>query len=80
MRTPNPPRVILDGLSNDQMRKVIRIALKVVADLARERPWDAFGHIELADLTLEEKLGLGSLLDSQQAATIVSIRHLAEQK
>ena len=73
-RTPNPPRVILDALSPTQQRKVIKLALLVVADLAAGKDWDAYGHIEMAHLDLEESLAFGSLLDSRQAATIVSLR------
>ena len=80
MRTPNPPKVILDALNSEQQRFVIRLALKVVAELAAGRDWDAYGLIELAesDMTLEEKLAFGSLLDSRQAATIVSLREASK--
>ena len=74
MRTPNPPRVILDALNSEQQRKVIKLALRVVADLAAGRDWDALGEIEMAHLDLEESLAFGSLLDSRQASTIVSLR------
>ena len=77
MRTPNPPRIILDALNSEQQRKVIRLALLVVADLAANRDWNALDEIERADLGLEEKLAFGSLLDSRQAATIVSLREAA---
>ena len=77
MRHPNPPRIILDALDSQGQRKVIALALQVVADLARNREWDALDRIELADLSLEEKLAFGSLLDSRQAATIVSLREAA---
>ena len=80
MRTPNPPKVILDGLSSEQQRKVIKVALLVVADLAANRDWDAYSHIELAYFDLEENLAFGSLLDSRQAATIVSLREASRDK
>ena len=76
-RQPNAPRIILDGLDSQGQRKVIALALKVVADLAANRDWDALDKIERADLGLEEKLAFGSLLDSTQAATIVSLREAA---
>ena len=74
MRAPNPPKIFLDNLTPEQQRKVIKLALLVVADLAAGRDWDAYGHIELAHLDLEESLAFGSLLDSRQASTIVSLR------
>ena len=80
MRSPNPPRIILDALNSEQQRKVIRLALLVVEDLARDREWDAYGHVELAHLDLEESLAFGSLLNSRQAASIVAIRELARDK
>lgn len=80
MRTPNPPRIMLEGLSLDQQRKVIKVALLVVADLAANRCWDAYGAIEHANFDLEEKLAFASLLDSQQAATIVEMRENARVK
>lgn len=76
MRVPNPPKVILDGLSPDSQRKVIRLALLVVAQLASGNEWDALAEIERTELDLEEKLAFGSLLDSQQASTIVSLREV----
>ena len=78
MRQPNPPKIVLDALNSEQQRKVIRLALQVVADLAANRDWDAYGAIELANLDLEEKLAFGSLLNSQQASTIVSMRESAK--
>ena len=78
MRSPNPPRIVLDALDSQGQRKVIALALKVVADLAANREWDALDKIELADLTLEEKLAFGSLLDSKQAAVIVDLRKMAK--
>ena len=74
MRLPNPPKIILDGLDPLSQRKVISLALLVVADLAAGRDWDALAEIDRAELGLEEKLAFGSLLNSQQAATIVSLR------
>ena len=78
MRSPNPPKVVLDALNSEQQRKVIRLALLVVADLADGKDWHAYDRIEAAHLDLEEKLAFGSLLDSQQASTIVSMRENAK--
>ena len=78
MRSPNPPRIVLDALDSQGQRKVIALALQVVADLAANRDWDALEAIERAELGLEEKLAFGSLLDSRQAATIVSLRQAAK--
>ena len=78
MRAPNPPRIILDALDAQGQRKVIALALLVVADLAAGRDWDALERIERADLGLEEKLAFGSLLDSRQAATIVSLMEVTK--
>jgi hypothetical protein len=78
LRTPNPPKVILDALNSEQQRKVIRLALSVVADLAAGRDWAAYEQIEFANLDLEEKLAFASLLDSKQASTIVSMREAAK--
>ena len=77
MRSPNPPRIVLDALDSQGQRKVIALALQVVADLAANRDWDALDKIERANLGLEEKLAFASLLDSRQAATIVSLREAA---
>ena len=77
-RLPNPPRIILDALNSEQQRKVIKLALLVVADLAISKDWDAWGRIEMAQLDLEESLAFGSLLDSRQAATIVSLREASK--
>ena len=79
MRTPNPPRVYLDDLTPESRRKVVKLALLVVAALSSGRDWDALGEIEMADLTLEEKLAFGSCLNSQQASTIVSLRSVSDK-
>ena len=79
MRVPNPPKIMLQGLTEDQQRKVIRLALNVVAELAGGNEWSAFEQIEFANLDLEEKLAFGSLLNSQQAATIVSLRETSDK-
>ena len=73
MRTPNPPKVLLNGLSIDEQRKVIRLALEVVAELAVGSEWGAFQAVEMANLSLEEKIAFGSLLNSQQGSTMTSL-------
>ena len=80
MRTPNPPKVILDALNSEQQRKVIKLALRVVAQLAEGNDWGVYEDIESANLELEEKLAFGSLLDSRQAAIIVAMREAANDK
>jgi len=80
VRSPNPPRVILDALNSEQQRKVIKLALRVVAHLAAGNDWAALEEVEFANLELEEKLAFGSLLDSRQAATIVALREAASDK
>lgn len=78
VRTPNAPRILLDGLDSGAQRHVIALALLVVVDLAIGREWDALDRIERAELSLEEKLAFGSLLNSQQASTLVSLREAAK--
>ena len=77
MRIPNPPKIFLDGLTPEQQQKVVRLALLVVADLAAGQDWSALDEIERAGLDMEEKLAFGSLLNSQQASAIVSLREAA---
>ena len=64
-------------LPEDQQRKVIKLALLVVAALASGREWDALAEIEHTHMDNEEKLAFGSLLDSQQAAVLVSLRNIS---
>ena len=78
MRIPNPPKIMLQGLTEDQQRKVIKLALSVVVALAEGNEWSALEQVEFAKLDLEESLAFGSLLDSRQAATIVSMREAAK--
>jgi len=80
VRQPNPPKVLLGGLSIDQQRKLIRLALEVVHDLALENDWAAFERVEFAKLELEERLAFGSLLNSKQGATMASIASAAYDK
>jgi hypothetical protein len=79
MRLPNPPPVMLDNLTPDQQRKVIRLALLVVAELAAGRDWAAFEMLDTEMVELEEKMALWSLLDSQQRSTIKSLSDAARK-
>jgi hypothetical protein len=76
-RHPNPPTVWLAGLTEEQQRFVIRLALAVVADLSAGRDWDAYGKIETARMELELKEAFWTLLDSTQRATIRSLAEVS---
>ena len=78
-RKPNPPKVYLDRLTPDERKMVILLALEVVADLSSGNDWAAFEKIEFANMELEVKLAFYSLLNSRQAATIVSLREAGEK-
>ena len=73
-RKPNPPRIYLDRLTPDERKMVILLALEVVADLSSGNDWHALERIEFANMELEVKLAFYSLLNSRQAAAIVSMR------
>jgi hypothetical protein len=76
-RQPNPPTVWIAGLTDEEQRFIVRLALAVVADLATGKDWDAYGKIESARMTIELKEAFWSLLDSTQRATIRSIAEVA---
>lgn len=78
MRAPNPPAVMLADLTEEQQRKVIRLALLVVVELALGHDWSAFEMVSTTPLELEEKNGLWTLLDSQQRSTIKSLAEAAK--
>lgn len=78
MQAPHPPAVFLDDLTVEQQRKVVRLALLVVAALAAGQDWAAFEMIDMATLESEEKIGLWSLLDSTQRSTIKSLAEAAK--
>lgn len=79
MRTPNPPKVLLNGLTDEEQRYVIRLALLVVADLAAGKEWDAYGKVEVAKFdAVECKIAFWSLLDSSQRNTLKDIRELSK--
>ena len=80
MRLPNPPKVLLRGLTEEQQRKVILLALEVVPMLDNETiedDWAAFERVEFANLDVEEKLAFASLLNSKQGATMGSLAQAA---
>ncbi len=79
-RLPNPPKVLLRGLTEEQQRKVILLALEVVSELSVGSEWGALQAVEMANLDVEEKLAFGSLLNSKQAATMVSLYEAAYDK
>ena len=73
MRHPNPPDVVIFHLPIHVQSKLIKLALLVVSDLARDKPWDAYSKMELAHLDVEEEVALWSLFDSTQRTTLKSI-------
>ena len=70
MRTPNPPRVYLEGLTPEEQRKVILLALEVVVDLARNEVFTAVERIEFSHMGNEVYEAFWSLLNSRQRALI----------
>lgn len=72
-RLPNPPKVLLNGLTIDEQRKVIRLALEVVYELGKGNEWAAFEIFETAGLDIESRIAFGSLLNSQQGAVMASL-------
>ena len=80
MRVPNPPRVLLDGLTKEEQKKIILLALEVVHDLASGNEWGAFEKVEYANMDIEMKLAFCSLLNSQQGAVLGSLGQAASDK
>ena len=82
MRQPNPPKVMIENLTAEQRQKVVKVALAVVTLIESGREWGAYAIIEMVDesFTLEEKLALASCWNSQQAATITSMRAVSRAK
>ena len=74
MRTPNPPKVLIEDITPEERRMIVALALEVVYDLAIDREWDALSKIDRTEMRLEVKLAFYSLLNSQQASTIISLR------
>ena len=72
-RLPNPPKVMLNGLDEGQKVKVIRLALQMVYELGRGNDYCAFEMFEMAGLSIEERIAVGSMLDSKQGAIIASL-------
>lgn len=80
MRLPNPPKVLLDGLTPEERKFVILLALEVVHDLASGNDWAAFEKVEYANMELEVKLAFYSLLNSRQGATMASMAEASHAK
>lgn len=78
MRTPNPPSVRLDGLADEETRRVIRLALLVVADLAAGKEWAALEKYQYSKMDLEQRMAFWSLLDSHQRSTLKDMAELAK--
>lgn len=76
---PHPPKVLIDGLTSEEQRYIIRLALAVVADLAMGREWDAYGKIEVAKFeAVECKIAFWSLLNSAQRSALKQIAEMAK--
>ena len=73
MRTPIPARVWLQGLPEESVRKVVKLALQVVVDLARQEDWQAYEAYKHAGLDNEEHLAFWSCLDSRQRSILKDI-------
>jgi hypothetical protein len=69
----NPPRVFLDGLTPEQQRVVVLLALEVVHELAREEVYAAYERVEFAHMENEVYEAFWSLLNSQQRAVLKNI-------
>ena len=79
MRQPNPPRVLLEGLNEEQVKRLVRLALLVVAELAKDNVYGAFEMVETQEMEPEEWVAFWSLLDSQQRSIITSLGELARK-
>ena len=80
MRLPNPPRILIDGLTPESRRKVVGLALLVVKALAQDKPYDAYALIQLEPLELEERLALASCLDSAEGSVMAEMARIANDK
>ena len=78
MREPNPPSVRLEGLADDEVRRIVRLALLVVADLAAGREWAAFEKVQYTNMDAEQKIAFWSLLDSSQRSWLKEMLELAK--
>lgn len=74
VRTPHPPKVLLAGLTPEQQKQVILLALEVVYELGAGREWGAMERIEFANMDTESYIGFWSLLNSEQRSTIKQLQ------
>ena len=80
MRLPNPPRILIDGLTPESRRKVVYIGLQVIEALAKDQPYSAYEIVCFANLDLEEKLALASLYNSAQASIMTEMARQAHEE
>ena len=79
MREPNPPSVRLEGLQDDEIRRVVRLALLVVADLASGKEWAALEKCQYSRMDVELMIAFWSLLDSAQRSHLKEMMRLANE-
>ena len=79
MREPNPPSVRLDGLQDDEIRRVVRLALLVVADLASGKEWAALERYQYSRMDETQHIAFWSLLDSSQRSHLKEMARLADE-
>ena len=79
MREPNPPSVRLDGLDDDAVRRIIRLALLVVADLASGKEWAALEKYQYSRMDETQHIAFWSLLDSAQRSHLKEMARLADE-
>ena len=82
MRTPHPPKVLLEGLDPEQQRKIIRLALQVVYELGKGNDYAAYEMIDFENIEQDAVLyeALWSLMDSSQRSRIKSQSELAHAR
>ena len=73
MSRHNPAHPSFTGLNPLAIEKVVRLALEIVSDLAKDEDWAAIEKWEHAQLEIEERLALWSCLDSQQRSALKSL-------
>ena len=79
MREPNPPSVRLDGLQDDEIRRVVRLALLVAADLASGKEWAALEKYQYSRMDETQHIAFWSLLDSSQRSHRKEMARLADE-
>jgi len=77
MRVPTPPKIFLDGLTQDEQGFVIRLALEVVYDLGGDKVYSALEKIEFSKMEPEIYTAFWSLLNSEQRSIIRNLQDLA---